>query len=70
MQTDEARAIYKTRSQVAEFPHLWIKEKLNLRRFRVRGLKSVTLECLWAALTYNIHHWIRLHRPAVQPCAA
>ena len=33
MQTDEAKAIYKTRSQVAEFPNLWIKTKFGLRQF-------------------------------------
>ena len=62
MQTEEARAIYKTRAQVAEFPHLWIKVKLGMRQFRVRGLVKVTQECLWAALTYNLQHWIRLRR--------
>jgi transposase len=71
MQTEEARAIYRTRSQVAEFPNLWIKAKLGLRQFRVRGLAKVKLECLWAALTYNIQQWIRLRRtaPVVAPPA-
>jgi hypothetical protein len=60
MQTDEAKAIYKTRSQVAEFPNLWIKAKLGLRQFCVRGVGKVRSESLWAALTYNIQQWIRL----------
>jgi transposase len=60
MQTDIARAIYKTRSQIAEFPHLWIKAKLGLRQFRVRGLPKVRMEARWAALTYDIQQWIRL----------
>jgi transposase len=60
MQTDAARAIYRQRSQVAEFPNLWVKAKLGLRQFRVRGLRKVRLEALWAALTYNIQQWIRL----------
>jgi transposase len=60
MQTDAARAIYRQRAQVAEFPNLWIKAKLGLRQFRVRGLSKVRLEALWAALTYNIQQWIRL----------
>lgn len=60
MQTEEARAIYKTRSHIAEFPNLWIKTKLGLRQFRVRRLAKVCLESLWAALTYNIQQWIRL----------
>jgi transposase len=60
MQTDEAKAIYRTRSQVAEFPNLWIKAKLGLRQFCVRGVAKVRSESLWAALTYNIQQWIRL----------
>jgi transposase len=60
MQTDEAKAIYRTRSQVAEFPNLWIKAKLGLRQFCVRGVAKVRCESLWAALTYNIQQWIRL----------
>jgi len=60
MQTDEAKAIYKTRSQVAEFPNLWIKAKFGLRQFNVRGLAKVRTESIWAALTYDIQQWIRL----------
>ena len=60
MQTDAARAIYRQRAQIAEFPHLWLKAKLGLRQFRVRGLRNVRLEALWAALTYNIQQWMRL----------
>ena len=60
MQTDEAKVIYKTRAQVAEFPNLWIKAKLGLRQFCVRGVGKVRSESLWAALTYNIQQWIRL----------
>lgn len=62
MKGAEARAIYRTRSQVAEFPNLWIKTKLALRQFRLRGLAKVRSECLWAALTYDIQQWIRLRR--------
>ena len=60
MQTEEAKAIYKTRSQVAEFPNLWIKAKLGLRQFSVRGLAKVRTESVWAALTYDILQWTRL----------
>jgi len=60
MQTDEAKAIYKTRSQVAEFPNLWIKTKFGLRQFSVRGVAKVRIESQWVALTYNIQQWIRL----------
>jgi len=60
METPEARAIYKQRAGVAEFPNAWIKDKIGLRQFRLRGLAKVTLESLWACLTYNICQWIRL----------
>jgi transposase len=60
MQTDAMREIYGQRSQIAEFPNLWIKAKLKLRQFAVRGLRKVGMECLWACLTYNIQQWIRL----------
>jgi transposase len=60
MQTEEAKAIYRQRGAVAEFPNAWIKEKLGLKQFRLRGLVKVGLEVLWAALTYNVQQWIRL----------
>lgn len=60
MNQPEARAIYRQRSEVAEFPNAWLKAKLGLRQFRLRGLVKVGLEVLWACLTYNIQQWIRL----------
>jgi len=60
MQTDAAKAIYRLRGSVAEFPNAWIKAKIGLRQFRVRGLLKVGMETLWACLTYNIQQWIRL----------
>ena len=60
METEEAKEIYKQRAEVAEFPNAWIKEKIGLRQFRLRGLVKVTTEALWACLTYNICQWIRL----------
>jgi len=59
MHSAEAKEIYRQRSAVAEFPNAWIKAKLGLRQFRLRGLDKVTLEALWACLTYNIQQWIR-----------
>jgi len=60
MQTEEGKGVYRQRGAVAEFPHAWIKEKLRLRQFRLRGLMKVGLEVLWAALTYNVQQWVRL----------
>jgi transposase len=61
MKTEEAKEIYKQRSAIAEFPHAWIKEKIGLRQFHLRGLVKVGMEALWACLTYNIQQWIRLY---------
>lgn len=60
MSGEEARQKYKKRGQVAEFPNAWIKEKLKVRKFRLRGLKKAGTEALWACLTYNVMQWIRL----------
>jgi transposase len=60
MKTEEAKEIYKQRAHIAEFPHAWIKEKIGLRQFHLRGLLKVGMEALWACLTYNINQWIRL----------
>lgn len=60
MQTEPVAEIYRQRSEVAETPNLWIKAKFGLRQFRVRGLRKVAMEALWACLTYNISQWIRL----------
>src|SRR5208337_422001 len=68
METDEAKAVYKKRGEVAEFPNAWIKDKFGLRQFRLRGLAKAGIEALWACLTYNIKLWIRLcWRPRLQP---
>lgn len=68
MATREAQQIYKQRAGVAEFPNAWIKDKFQLRQFRLRGVVKVGIEALWACLTYNIQQWIRLlwrpQRPA------
>jgi transposase len=69
MQTEAARAIYRTRAAVAEFANAWLKAKIGLRQFRVRGLKKVRCEVLWACLAYNLQQWARL-RWRAQPVAA
>jgi hypothetical protein len=60
METEEAKAIYRRRGEVAEFPNAWLKEKIRLRQFRLRGLLKVGMEALWACLAYNLQQWIRL----------
>lgn len=60
MQSEPAKQLYRRRAQIAEFPHAWIKEKLGLRQFRLRGRKKARAEAIWACLTYNIQQWLRL----------
>jgi hypothetical protein len=60
MKAEAAQAVYRLRGAVAEFPNAWIKAKIGLRQFHVRGLPKVLCEALWACLTYNIQQWIRL----------
>jgi transposase len=48
------------RAPVAEFSNLWLKAKLGLGQFCVRGLQKVRCEVLGACLTYNIQQWFRL----------
>ncbi len=64
MKSEEAQASYRRRGRVAEFCNAWIKSKLGLRQFHVRGLLKVQTEMLWACLTYNLQHWIRLRKLA------
>ena len=68
MATEEAKQIYAQRSQIAEFPHAWIKERCGLRQFRCRGRLKVTLEATWACLSYNLTRWFGLKRTLqIQP---
>jgi len=62
MASKEGRAGYRRRGRVAEFCNAWIKSKLGLRQFHVRGLLKVQTEMLWACLTYNLQQWVRLRK--------
>jgi len=68
MATPEARQQYRRRGRVVEFCHAWIKCKLGLRRFHVRGRVKARAEALWACLTYNLQQWVRLKRTAPAAC--
>ena len=63
MNTDEAQRIYRKRGATAEFPFSWIKEKLGIRKFRLRGLAKANTEALWGVLTYDAMQWERLSWP-------
>ena len=70
MASEKAQAQYRRRARVVEFCHAWIKSKLGLRQFHVRGLVKVQTELLWACLTYNLQHWIRLNKLRAAPAAS
>jgi hypothetical protein len=70
MATPEAQKQYRRRSRVIEFCHAWIKSKLGLRQFHLRGLVKVQMEMLWACLTYNLQQWIRLRKLQSPPAVA
>ncbi|MDZ7636792.1 MAG: transposase [Bryobacterales bacterium] len=66
METEEAKAIYKKRAPIAEFPNAWLKTKLNWARVRSRGLKRVAAEAIWPALTYNLQRYFAITRAQTQ----
>ncbi len=64
MRTQAAKQIYRQRSRLAEFPNLWIKEKLKFRRFSGRGRTRALAEALLNALTFNLQRLFRI-QPAL-----
>jgi transposase len=60
MATEAAKAIYKNRAPVAEFPNAWLKDKLKWVRLRCRGLAKAQTEALWTCLTYNLQRYFKL----------
>jgi hypothetical protein len=52
METEEAKDVYRQRGEVAEFPNAWIKEKIGLRKFSLRGMARAGIELTRACLTY------------------
>ena len=63
MESEEAKEQYRVRSPVAEFRNCWIKTKLGLWTFHVRGLVRAQAEALWVCFTHNLQHWMRLRGP-------
>jgi hypothetical protein len=70
MARQKAQAQYRLRGGVVEFCHAWIKSKLGLRQFHVRGMPKVTTQLLWACVTCNVQHWMRLGKPQKEPASA
>jgi len=55
--------------RAVEFCHAWIKSKLGLRQFYVRGMPKVATELLWACFTYNVQPWIRVGKLQTEPAS-
>jgi len=70
MASEEVQKRYRRRGRIVEFCHAWIKSKLGLRQFHVRGLKKVQMEMLWACLTYNLQFWMRLSKLRTTPAVS
>jgi transposase len=68
MKRPEVKEQYQKRSEVAEFPHMWVKAVKGWRRFSVRGTVKAAMEATWVALAYNVAQWMRLRK--AEPAAA
>jgi transposase len=60
MKTEAAVQIRKQRSQLAEFPNAWLKTKIKLRQFRLRGKVKAGMELLWGCLAYDLSRAFRI----------
>lgn len=60
MKRPEVKRLYKKRSEIAEFPHMWAKAVKGWRRFSVRGAVKAGMEAVWVALAYNMAQWMRV----------
>jgi hypothetical protein len=60
MERPEIQELYKKRSEIAEYPHMWAKGVKKWRRFSVRGVVKAGMEAVWVALAYNVTQWIRI----------
>jgi transposase len=61
MATEEAQALYRQRSSIAEFPNAQCRNH-GLYQFRVRGLLKVRAVALWHALAFNFERLLDLSR--------
>ena len=68
MKRPAVRKLYRTRCEIAEFPHLWMKAVKKWRRFSVRGAVKAGMEAIWVALAYNLVQWMRV-RPVAEAAA-
>lgn len=62
MESEEAKTQYQIRGPIAEFRNCWIKSKLGLWVFHVRGWLRVQGEAIWVCLTHNLQQWMLWRR--------
>jgi transposase len=60
MKSESGRTSYMKRSAIAERPNAHLKERMDFRRFLVRGLQKVTTVTLLTAVAFNIHRMIAM----------
>jgi len=70
MQSEAGKKIYDQRSQIAEFPHAWIKERCGLRQFRCLGHEKVGMEAVWVCLSYNVIRLFSTRRKVARAMAS
>jgi hypothetical protein len=58
------QALYRKRSQIAEYPNMKIKAVWGLNRFRLRGVAKATKEAFWMVLAFTMDRWLLLNRQA------
>ena len=59
MASEEAKALYRQRPSIAEFPNAECRNR-GLHQFRVRGLEKVKAVSLWHAVTFNFMRMLHL----------
>lgn len=60
MKSDSGRTVSKQRGAIAERPNAHLKERMDFRRFLVRGLEKVTTVTLLTVVAFNIQRIISL----------
>ena len=70
MEDPVTQALYKQRSQFAEFPNMKIKAVWGLDRFRLRGVAKANQEAFWMVLAFTMDRWLLLRRQATSAAAA
>jgi hypothetical protein len=60
MKSESGRTIYKRRAAIAELPNARLKDRMDFRRFLVRGVPKVTTVTLLTTIAFNIQRIVSL----------